>query len=59
MFNIPPVNIDKTYYVFCLSRREIMEVSVQDKADVMSVENGTAVHARIFNVGDYHQADLF
>lgn len=37
----------------------IVEVPVTDRADVMSVENGTAVHVCVFNVSEYHHVDLF
>lgn len=38
---------------------EIVEVFVTDMADAMVIENGTAAKFRVFNVSDYHEADLF
>lgn len=35
------------------------EVSVVNKAYAMSVENGSAISALVFNLIDYHQADFF
>lgn len=37
----------------------VEEVPDTDKADMISVENGTTVSARVCNVNDYHQADFF
>lgn len=38
---------------------EAVEVPVTDRANEMSVDNGTTANVCIFNVGDYHQSDRF
>lgn len=38
--------------------KEIVEVSVTDRVDEMSVKNYTAVNIHVSNVTDYHQGDL-
>lgn len=37
----------------------ILHVPVTDSEDAIYVDSKTAVNARVFNVGDCHQADLF
>lgn len=38
---------------------EIISVRVNNTADVVSVENGTAVHFRVCNTSDYHLTNMF
>lgn len=37
----------------------IVELYLNDSADVVTVETGTKVTARVFNWSDYHQTDSF
>lgn len=37
----------------------MVEVPLTDTVDTMSVENGTSVNFRFFNISDYHQTVLF
>lgn len=38
---------------------EIVEINMNNRVAMMSVENGTAINFRVFNVCGYFQADLF
>lgn len=39
--------------------KDNVNVPVRYSADAVSVENGTIVSVRAFNVSDYHQTELF
>lgn len=38
---------------------EIVEVSLSDRADAMSVQSDTAVNDHVFNMSDYHHVNIF
>lgn len=38
---------------------EIVEVYIADRADTRSLENGSNVNVRVFNMSEYHHVYLF